>query len=65
MELITNKDNSIESEANALNNNTELCIKYKKVDAVYACNLVFFALHDIFIMNDPETGIITTKKLKN
>ena len=61
LESFSNKDDTIESGANVLNNNVELRINYKQADATNAYNLVFFALHDIFIVIDPETGITTVE----
>ena len=59
LESFSNKDDTIESGANVLNNNVELRIHYRSTAASNAYNLVFFALHDIFIVIDPETGITT------
>ena len=61
LESFSNKDDTIESGANVLNNNVELRINYASTAASYTYNLVFFALHDIFIVIDPETGITTVK----
>ena len=61
LESFSNKGDTIESGANVLNNNVELRINYKQADATNAYNLVFFALHDIFIVIDPETGITTVE----
>ena len=61
LESFSNKDDTIESGANVLNNNVELRINYKQVDANNAYNLLFFARHDIFIVIDPETGITTVE----
>ena len=66
LESFSNKDNTIESSVhvNVLNNNVELHINkyYKTRDASnYTYNLMFFALHDIFIMINPETGIPTVE----
>ena len=61
LESFSNKDDTIESGANVLNNNVELRINYKQVDANNASNLLFFARHDIFIVIDPETGITTVE----
>jgi len=61
LESFSNKDDTIESGANVLNNNVELRINYKATDATNTYNLVFFALHDIFIVIDPETGITTVE----
>ena len=61
LESFSNKDDTIESGANVLNNNVELRINYASTAASYTYNLVFFALHDIFIVIDPETGITTVE----
>jgi len=61
LESFSNKDDTIESGANVLNNNVELQINYKQADATNTYNLLFFALHDIFIVIDPETGITTVE----
>ena len=61
LESFSNKDDTIESGANVLNNNVELRINYKAADANFTYNLIFFALHDIFIVIDPETGITTVE----
>ena len=54
LESFSNKDDTIESGANVLNNNVELRINYKSDAATNVYNLVFFALHDIFIVIDPR-----------
>ena len=61
LESFSNKDDTIESGAIVLNNNVKLCINYKQANATNTYNLVFFALHDIFIGIDPETGITTVE----
>ena len=61
LESFSNKDDTIESGANVLNNTVELRINYKNTDAVNSYNLVFFALHNIFIVIDPKTGITTVE----
>ena len=64
--MFSNKDNTIESRVNALDNNVELRINYTSTIAANTYNLIFFSLRDIFIVIDPETGITTVKlKKKN
>ena len=48
LESFINKDDTIESGANVLNNNIRLHFYYKNVDATNSYNLVFFAPHMIF-----------------
>ena len=62
LESFSNKDNTIKSGANVLNNKVELRINYATgITANFTYNLVFFALQDIFIVIDPETGITTVE----
>ena len=49
LESFSNKDDTIESGANVLNNNVELRINYKQADATNTYNLVFFALYVILL----------------
>ena len=61
-ESFSNKDDTIESGANVLNNKMELRINYASaITATNTYNLVFFAHHDIFIVIDLETGITTVE----
>ena len=53
LESVLNKDSTFESEANVLNHNVELRINYKNTNSY---SVFFFALHDIFIVINPETG---------
>jgi hypothetical protein len=55
LESMSNKNNVIESGANTLNTNVE--IRMNMAAATNAQNIVFFALHDVFIVIDPDTGI--------
>ena len=64
LESFSNKDNTIESGANVLNNNVELCINYTTMNATNTYNPVFFALHDIVIAIDLEIGITAVEFLK-
>jgi len=62
LESFRSKDDTIKSSANVLNNNVELRINYASaITANFTYNLVFFALYDIFIVIDPETGITTVE----
>ena len=60
-ESFCNNDNTIDSGGNVLNNNVKLLINYEQVDANYAYNLAVFALHDIIIVIDLETGSTTAE----
>ena len=55
LESLNSKDGTIDSGAIVLNNNVELRI------ANYTYNLMFFALHGVFIVIDSETGIATVE----
>ena len=58
LESMSNKSNVIESGANVLNNNIELrCNFTQGTTSTTGMNVVFFALHDVFIVIDPDTGI--------
>ena len=64
MESFSNKDNTIESGCNVFNNNVQLHINYStnmNMAASFNYNLLLFALHDIFLVIDPETGITTVE----
>lgn len=59
LESMSNKNNVIESGANVLNTNVEVRMNFS-ADATPAgstYNIVFFALHDVFTVIDPDTGI--------
>ena len=56
LESVLNKDSTFESEANVLNHNVELRINDKNTNSY---SVFFFALHDIFIVINPETGMTT------
>ena len=66
LESFSNKDDTIESGANVLNNNVELRINFDSADTLYTTgtqsyNCMFFALHDIFLVIHPETVITTVE----
>ena len=62
LESFSLKDDVIESGANVLNNNVELCLTYSQASAQNVpYNLMFFALYDCLLVIDPETGITTVE----
>lgn len=62
LESFSNKSDVIESGINVLNNNIEVRLNMSSVAADGEDNtmvMTFYALHDVFLVIDPETGITT------